>query len=161
MLNNLLVAFASGILILIGGLGSILPVLPGPPLSFGGLWLYAWFTNYEKISPTVLVVFGLLTILTFILDFFAPATGARGYKSSTYGVVGSLIGAFAGAFVLGPIGIILGPFIGAFIGEMIHTQNYEQAFRVAHGSFIGFVVGSLFKIAVIIGMLAYFIYALV
>lgn len=159
-MNHILVSLVSAFLIILGGIGSVLPILPGPPLSYGGLLLYAWYTDFEKIPPTALVIFGVLTLLTFIVDLFAPALGAKGYKASRYGVLGSMIGAFAGIFVLGPLGIIIGPFIGGFIGEMIHAQNMENATKVAWGSFVGFVIGSLFKMAVIVSMFVYFVYAL-
>lgn len=154
------IAFLSALLIVLGGAGSVLPVLPGPPLSFAGLWLYAWQTGYERISPLTLAIFGGLTILTFIIDLIAPALGARGYKASSYGVYGSMIGAFLGIFVLGPIGLILGPFIGGFAGELLYAKNMDNAWRVAIGSFMGFVIGSLFKIAVVVAMFGYFIYSL-
>jgi uncharacterized protein len=157
---DILVALGAGVLIVMGLLGSVLPLLPGQPLSYGGLFLYAWYTDYEKITPTVLVVFGALTILTMIFDFVAPGLGAKGYKASRYGVIGSMVGAFAGVFILGPLGIILGPFVGGFIGEISHTRSYHHAARAAWGSFIGFVIGSLFKIAVVMGMLVFFIYSL-
>jgi len=160
MIYDILVALAAFALLAIGGLGSVLPILPGPPLSFAGLWLYAWWTDYEKLTPTVLVVFGILTLLTFVTDALSPALGAKGYKASSWGVIGSFIGAFAGVFVMGPVGIILGPFIGAFAGEMLHSRNMQRSTRVAWGSFVGFVVGSLFKLAVIVGMLVYMIYSL-
>jgi uncharacterized protein YqgC (DUF456 family) len=159
-IKEILIALSSGFLIILGGLGAVLPIIPGPPLSFGGLWLYAWFTEYEKITPTVLIIFGILTALTFVTDIIAPALGARGYKASKYGVWGSMLGAFAGIFVLGPLGIIIGPFVGGFIGEMINARNLDNAVNVAWGSFIGFIIGSLFKLAVIIGMLVYFVYSL-
>ncbi|MBX4187703.1 MAG: DUF456 domain-containing protein [Candidatus Doudnabacteria bacterium] len=159
--KEIIIALASGLLILIGGLGSLLPILPGPPLSFAGLWLYAWYTDYQQITPLVLIVFGVLTVLTFVVDFFAPALGARGYKASSYGVVGSMIGAFAGIFFMGPLGIIIGPFIGGFVGELIYARNMENAIKVATGAFVGFVIGSLFKIAVILGMMVYFVYVLI
>jgi uncharacterized protein YqgC (DUF456 family) len=158
--NEITIALVSGLLIIIGAIGSFLPILPGPPISFAGLWLYAWQTDYEKITPLVLIIFGVLTLLTFVVDFFAPALGARGYKASNYGIIGSMIGAFGGIFLLGPLGVILGPFIGAFIGEMIYARNFDNAWKVAWGSFIGFLIGTVFKLAVIVGMLAYFIYSL-
>jgi uncharacterized protein len=159
-MNEILVAVASGLLIIIGAIGSFLPILPGPPLSFAGLWLYAWSTNYEKLTPTTLIVFAVLTILTMVVDFIAPALGAKGYKASRYGTIGSFVGAFLGIFVMGPIGIIVGPFIGGFIGEFIFAKSLKQAGNVALGSLVGFAIGSLFKAAVIVGMLVYFIYAL-
>lgn len=157
---DVLVAMSAGTLIILGGIGSLLPILPGQPLSFAGFWLYAWYTNYEVITPTILIVFAILTLLIMVVDFIAPALGAKGYKSSKYGVIGSMLGAFVGIFVMGPIGIIIGPFVGGFIGEYISNNNFHHASRVALGSLIGFVIGSLFKIAVIIGMFVYFIYSL-
>lgn len=147
------------IIIILGGAGSVLPVLPGVPLSFAGLWLYAWATGYQQISVTVLVVFAVLTALTMVLDFVAPALGAKGYKASRSGVWGSVIGAFLGAFVLGPVGIIVGPFVGAFIGEFMVAQNAHYAMRVAWGSFVGFAVGALVKITLVVAMLGYLIYS--
>ncbi len=158
--SDILVSVISGVLILLGAVGSVLPILPGPPLSFGALWFFAWATDYERIGAGALWVFGILTLLTLVVDFFAPALGAKGYKASRYGIIGSFIGAFGGLFVFGPIGIILGPFIGGFIGEVVHARNYDQAMRVAWGSFIGFLIGSVFKISVILGMFVYFIYSL-
>jgi uncharacterized protein len=159
-MNEILIGITSGLLIIIGGIGSFLPILPGPPLSFAGLWLYAWFTNYEKLTPTILIVFAVLTVLAMVIDFIAPALGAKGYKASRAGALGSMIGAFIGVFVMGPIGIVVGPFVGGFIGEFIHAKNLEKAGKSAIGSLIGFAIGSLFKIAVIMGMITYFIYAL-
>jgi uncharacterized protein len=108
----------------------------------------------------VLLIFGVLTLITFAIDFFAPALGAKGYKSTKYGIIGSLLGAFLGVFLMGPIGIILGPFIGGFLGEIFAAKGFEHASRVAWGSFVGLVVGALFKLALVMAMLVYFIYSL-
>jgi uncharacterized protein len=159
-MNDILVALAAGALIVVGLFGSVLPLLPGQPLSYAGLFLYAWYTDFEKITPTILIIFGVLTALTMVFDFIAPGLGAKSYKASRLGVIGSTLGAFAGIFVLGPFGIIIGPFIGGFAGELISGRNYEHALRSAWGSFVGFALGSLFKLAVVIGMLVYFIYSL-
>ncbi len=160
MAKEIIIAVISGLLIITGGIGSILPILPGVPLAYGGLLLYGWFTHFEKITPLALIIFGLLTIITFVIDFVAPAMGAKGYKASRYGIMGSMIGGFLGIFVMGPVGIILGPFIGGFIGELVSVNNFESASKTAWGSFVGLMIGSLFKLAVIAGMLIYFVYAL-
>ncbi len=157
---DVLITIVSGLMIVIGFIGSVLPVLPGPPLSYAGLFVYAWWTGFDRIGWIPLVIFGALTVLTLVVDVISPALGAKGYKASKYGAWGSIIGAFMGMFVLGPIGIILGPFLGAFIGEYIHAQNHERALRVAWGAFVGFLIGSAFRLAVVVAMFGYFIYAL-
>ncbi|HYC79761.1 MAG TPA: DUF456 domain-containing protein [Candidatus Binatia bacterium] len=158
--NEILVIIVSFILIVLGGIGSILPILPGVPLSYAGLFLYAWYTDFEQVGSTALVIFGILTLLTIVLDFIGPGLGAKRYKASKYGVIGSMIGAFAGIFILGPLGLLLGPFIGGFIGEYYSGGDINAAGKAAWGSFVGFAVGSLLKVVIAVAMLAYFVYAL-
>lgn len=105
-----------------------------------------------------MVVFGILTVLTVVLDFIAPALGAKGYKASFWGVLGSAIGAIVGIFVLGPFGIILGPLIGGFAGEYLYVRDTNRALKSAWGSFLGFVAGSVIRFGVAVAMAAYFVY---
>ena len=158
-MNNIILSLVSGLIILLGTLGAVLPFLPGIPLSYAGLVLYAIFTKFESVGVTGLVVFGILTLITIVLDFLAPAIAAKGYKSTKMGSTGAVIGAFLGIFVLGPIGALIGPFIGAFIGELMAHANSDRAFRVATAAFIGFVLGSVFKLIVGVTMFVYFLIA--
>ncbi|MDP3741229.1 MAG: DUF456 domain-containing protein [bacterium] len=150
----------AGILVVLGVAGAILPFLPGPPLSLAGLLIYGFATGFEKMSVTVVIVFAALTLLTIILDVFAPAMGAKGHKASHHGVVGSIIGAFAGLFLLGPLGIILGPFIGGFLGEYLKRHDPQKAWHTAVGAFVGFLWGTLARFAVSLAMAIYFFYVL-
>ncbi len=159
-MNEILIIITSVILVILGGIGSVLPIFPGIPVSFAGLFLYAWYTDFERIGPWALVIFAVLTLITMILDVVGPGLGAKQYKASRYGVIGSMIGAFLGIFVLGPLGLILGPFIGGFIGEYMYSGNFDVATKSAWGSFTGFAIGSLLKICLAFAMLAYLIFAL-
>lgn len=150
----------AGILVILGLAGSVLPFLPGPPLSLAGLLVYGFATDFDKMSVGVVIVFAVLTLITILLDVFAPALGAKGHKASHSGVVGSIVGAFAGLIFLGPLGIILGPFIGGFIGEYWHRHNIEKAMHTAWGSFVGFLWGTLVRFAVTLAMAIYFFYVL-
>lgn len=148
------------VLMVVGLLGVVLPVLPGIPLSWLGLFIYALGTGFERISIATVVVFFILAVLTLILDFAAPMLGARKYRASKLGVFGAFLGFTVGIFVLGFLGIILGPFIGAFLGEMIARRKPKQALGSALGTFLGFIVGTLFKIIVILIMAGFFIASL-
>lgn len=151
----------AGVLILLGIAGAVLPFLPGPPLAFAGLLIYGFATDFEPMSATVLVVFGFLILLTLALDVVAPAIGAKGYKASRWGIIGSFVGAIFGIFVMGPLGIILGPFVGGFVGEFLHLPDSKRALRTAWGSFVGFLMGTLVRLGVTLGMAGYFVYALI
>lgn len=155
---NIWVNILAGLLIIVGTLGAILPILPGLPLAWVGLFVYAWSTDFTQISVWMILIFALLTAVTVIVDITAPALAAKGKKASRSGALGALIGGFVGVFTLGPIGIILGPFLGAFIGEMMYEANAEHAWRIAWASMLGLVVGSVFKLAVGFSMFIYFLF---
>jgi uncharacterized protein YqgC (DUF456 family) len=144
----------------VGLVGVVLPLLPGIPLSWLGLFIYALVTGFERVSIATVVVFFILTVLTLVLDFAAPMLGARKYRASKFGVFGAFIGFTIGIFVLGFWGIILCPFIGAVLGELIARRKPKQALVSALGAFLGFVAGSLFKIIVILIMAGFFIASL-
>lgn len=147
------------ICILIGIIGSILPGLPGPPISYLGLLLLHW-TKYGDFSQRSLIIWAGIVILVSILDYIVPVWGTKKYGGTKSGVVGSTIGLLVGVIllpllgiILGPfglIGILGGPFIGAFIGELSTGRNSDSALRAALGSFAGFVAGTIMKLAVCI-----------
>ena len=142
---------------IIGALGVVLPVLPGIPLAWLGLYIYALATGFEEISVTVIVVFFILMALSLVLDFLAPLLGAKKYRASALGVIGAFVGTIVGLFVLGFWGIILGPLAGAFLGELIASGKPKQAFGSAVGAFLGLVAGSLVKLTLILIMAGFFI----
>jgi len=159
-MGTIALAIVCSILMVVGLLGVVLPILPGIPLSWLGLFIYAIGTGFERISITTVVIFFILMVLTLILDFVAPMLGARKYKASRFGVFGAFLGFTVGIFVLGIWGIILGPFIGALLGELIARKKPKQALRSALGAFLGFVLGALFKMIVILVMAGFFIASL-
>ncbi len=160
-MSEALIATISGIIILAGLVGTILPFLPGAPLALGGLILYGWFTNFTHVTVLGILVFSFLTALTIIFDFLAPALGAKGYKSSRAGVWGAMIGGAVGIFTMGPLGAIFGPFLGGFIGEYLVNPSHEHALKAAWGAFVGMMIGTLFKLIVTISMFGYFLYAII
>ena len=137
---------------LIGILGSILPGLPGPPISWIGLLLlYIW--GPEEMSTSTLVIWGIVTVIVTIIDYWIPMYFTKVTGGSKYAERGSMIGMIVGIF-LTPIGMILGAFLGALIAEMTWAKkDLGPALKVAVGSFIGFMLGTGIKIIVSVLML--------
>lgn len=156
-MNYFLVSLISGVLILAGIFGSLLPILPGLPVAFLGILIFAIYTKFSLISGLALAVFAILTVLTIIVDTVSAPLFARGHKASNFGTAGALIGAILGVFVLGPLGILLGPFIGAFIGELANASDAHHAWRVAFGALWGTIAGTAFKLIVGLSMFVYFL----
>jgi len=148
----------AGLLVLAGLAGAILPALPGVPLVFGGLLLAAWADDFQRVSWVVLLALGVLTVLSFAIDFAATAMGAKRVGASRLAVVGALIGTLAG-FVLGLPGLIFGPFVGAVTGEMLTHGEVQKATRAGFATWVGLIFGTLTKLALIFTMLGIFAFA--
>jgi uncharacterized protein YqgC (DUF456 family) len=135
----------AGLLIVVGILGSVLPVLPGSPLCWFGL-LLIHFTEKIQFTTTFLVVTAIFAVVVILLDYFIPIWGTKRFGGSKAGVTGATIGLIFGLF-LGPVGIIFGPFIGAFLGEMLNdSKEVKKALKSATGSFLGFIFGTGLKL---------------
>jgi uncharacterized protein YqgC (DUF456 family) len=161
MTGEIIWTILSGILILLGIAGTILPFLPGAPLALAGLLLYGVVTDFADFSGWMVGIFVCLTVLTFVIDVFGPAIGARRQrKSSRSASMGAVIGAVFGIFILGPVGVLIGPLIGAFAGEFLASRDLDQAARSARGAFFAFLVGTAVKLGIVFAMAGYFIYLL-
>lgn len=145
----------AAVLVLAGLAGSVLPALPGVPLVFGGLLVAAWIDDFERVSWLPLVVLGLLTVVSFVIDFAATALGAQRVGATRLAIVGALLGTLVGVF-LGIPGLILGPFVGAVAGEMISHGKVEQATRAGLATWMGLIFGTLSKLALVFAMLGVF-----
>lgn len=134
------------ILLLFGIAGSLLPVLPGPPLSWLG-FLCFHFTEYGAFSWGVhAAMFGAMALMV-ALDYVIPIWGTKKFGGTRAGMWGSGIGLLAGLF-FGPVGIIAGPFIGAFLFELAaDASDVNRAFKSALGSLLGFFLGTGLKLA--------------
>ena len=156
-LQTLYYAIAA-ILVAIGIAGTILPALPGLPLVFAGMLLGAWAGGFEYVGIPMLVLLGVLTALSLVVDFWATALGAKRVGASRKAIAGAVIGTFVGIF-FGPIGQLAGPFAGALAGELLHGRDVGQATRVGFGTWLGVVFGTVLKLALGFTMLGLFVLA--
>jgi hypothetical protein len=145
----------AAILVLVGLAGSVLPALPGVPLVFAGLLLAAWAGGFEQVGALPLVVLGLLTLLSFVIDLAATAMGAKRVGATKFAVLGAALGTLAGLF-LGIPGLVLGPFVGAVAGELLSHGQVQQATRAGIATWIGLLFGTLAKLALVFTMLGLF-----
>lgn len=158
----------AAILIIAGILGTILPALPGLPLMFIGMLLAAWVDDFQRIEIWVLVVLGLLTAVSFLVDFAATAMGAKKVGASRMAIAGAMIGMVVGLF-MGIVGVFIVPFIGAVIGEMLHRRQWSreqwsrehvsESAKVGLGTWLGIVLGIVLKLGLAFTMLGVFVVA--
>ncbi len=145
-----------GILFMILGIiGCLVPVLPGPLLSFIGLILLH-FTRFGHFTIPTLIILGAIAVVVTVMDYIVPVCGTKRFGGSKYGTRGATVGLIIGIF-LGPMGIIFGPLIGAFVGEMIFRDDIGYAIKAGFGSLLSFVTGIGLKLAASLVMTFYFV----
>lgn len=151
MTADIILVILSSVLLITGLIGTVVPVIPGVPLSWAGLLVAHW-CSYSQIKVWVLIVTGIIAVVVSVLDNFLPSMFTKQCGGSKEGTIGSVVGLIAG-FFLTPIFIILGPFLGALVGELIHDHSdFKRAVKAAFGAFKGFLFGTGIK------MIAVFIY---
>lgn len=159
MFEGITIVIAS-ILMLLGLAGSILPILPGPPLSFIGLFLLALLKHFSPpLTPTLVIILAIVTILVIVMDFIIPLLGAKRYGASKWGVWGSVLGMAIGIF-WSPFGMLVGAFIGAVVVEWLVGKTQREALRAGWGVVVGTVFATILRLGVSGMMTYYFILAL-
>lgn len=145
------------ICMIVGILGSFLPVLPGPPISWVGL-LLLFSTDAVPMDYWLLGITLFIAIGVAVLDYVIPAQGTKRFGGSKYGIWGTNIGLIVGIFAPIPFGFIIGPFVGAFVGELFYNStDTNRAFKAATGSFIGFLASTFMKFIVCVVYFGIFI----
>jgi uncharacterized protein YqgC (DUF456 family) len=147
------------VMMIVGIAGCLLPVLPGPPLTYLSL-VVLHFTHFADISRNLFIILGIVTILVTVIDYVVPIWGTRQFGGSKYGMRGATVGLIIGLF-LGPPGIIIGPFVGAVVGELIYKDEIKYALKAGFGSLLGFLTGIGLKLAASLLMTFYFVRALI
>ena len=160
VLTDTLLIFLGSLLMVAGLIGSIVPLLPGPPVSYLGLILLN-LTSAHSFSARFLLIYAVLTVFVVIMDSLIPVYGTKWLKGSKYGLWGSALGLVAGLFIFAPVGFLIGPLLGAFIGELVSGKKAPRAFRSALGSFLGFLAGTVVKVILSLAMGLHFLRAVI
>ncbi len=153
-MDSTFVIFVSFVLLMVGMLGTFLPVLPGLLLSFCGILIYKY--GVAPGFPTYYIwIFGALTVVSMVLNYAIPAKTTQKYGGTRYGSIGSFIGTILGMlFIPIPLGFLIGMFAGVFLGELIHDRNdSKKAWRSTKGALIGFFYSTTFNFIVGLAML--------
>lgn len=144
------------ILFVLGLLGTVLPVLPGAILIYGGMLLYGFMTGFSTLGVWFFIIQGLLLVATFLIDYIASAFGTRASGGSKWAAIAAAVATIPALFIFGPLGVVLGPLIGAVGIELLRGLPIRQAWRIGIGTLLGTLGGMVFKIIIEIIMIVSF-----
>jgi uncharacterized protein YqgC (DUF456 family) len=147
-------------MIVLGVAGTVLPMLPGAILVFGGIALAAWIDDFARIPAWLLLLLAVLTAMAWAVDYLAAAAGAKRAGASRLAIIGAGVGTLAGIFS-GLWGLLFMPLAGAAIGEYVARRDAWRAGRVGVATWIGLLLGTAVKVALVFAMVGIFVFALV
>jgi len=150
---------AATALIVVGVAGTVLPVLPGAILVFGGIALAAWIDDFARIPVWLLLLLAVLTAMAWAVDYLAAAAGAKRAGASKLAIIGAGLGTLAGIFS-GLWGLLFMPLAGAAIGEYMAQRDVWRAGKVGVATWIGLLLGTAVKVALVFAMVGIFVFAL-
>jgi uncharacterized protein YqgC (DUF456 family) len=140
-----------------GVVGSVVPVVPGPLFSLGGVYLYWWSTGYAEPGLLVLVGFTLVGVFAIAVDLLAGAMSARAGGASTTSSLAAGVAGFALFFVAGPVGIVVGVGGTVFLIEFLRGGDADESGRAAFYAAVGVlasgVVQALLTLSMLVGFL--------
>jgi uncharacterized protein YqgC (DUF456 family) len=142
-------------LIFVGLAGAVVPILPGIPLIFGGIWLIAYLDHYHHVGLWWLLGIAAVGAIGMTLDLLAGALGAKRVGASPQAVWGALVGTAIGVF-FGLPGIVLGPFFGAVLGELSAGSSVLRSTDVGVSAWMGLLFGAIVKLIASLIMTAEF-----
>ncbi|SDG50901.1 MULTISPECIES: DUF456 domain-containing protein [Rhodanobacteraceae] len=131
--------------LIVGGVaGAVLPILPGIPMIFGGIWLAAAVDDYQHLGGGWLVAIGIVGAVGVALDFVSASLGAKKIGASPRALWGAGIGTTVGMF-FGLPGLLLGPFLGAVAGELWSGKSVLRSAHVGISTWFGMLLGIIAK----------------
>ena len=148
----------SGLLVLGGIIGVVVPVLPGTLLVLAGLVLAAALDSFERVGWITLAFLGFLALFSTLVDVGASVLGAKRMKASQAALIGAAIGTVAG-LMFGIPGVVLGPFVGAVGGELWARRDLAQAGKVGLGTWVGLLLSTVLRAATVCIMIGLFLVA--
>lgn len=153
--GNVLMWILAIALMLIGLLGTVLPALPGVVLVLAGVIVGAWIDDFAKVPVWVVVLIGVLAAIAWVTDYVATMLGAKKAGASTLALIGAAVGTVLGIF-MGLIGVLFMPLIGAALGQYLSERNSGKAAKVGIATWLGLLVGTVVKLAIVFVMLGVF-----
>lgn len=156
--GEILILLAACAVMFFGVIGTFFPSIPGIPIIWLTMLVYAIIEGFQEISWVFLVITLLVALAVQVAEHYARAWGAKRFGAGKAGMWGAVIGSFVGLFFM-PIGLLLGPFLGAMIGELIVGRPVAEAARAGWGGLVGVLGSVVINFVVALSMLIAFVIA--
>ena len=143
------------LMVLVGLVGSVVPLLPGTTLIFAGVLLQKLLLP-STVGTAAVVWIGVFWVGSVLADFGCTLLGARVFGGSKWGMTGAGGGAFVGMFFSLPA-LLLSTILGAFAAEkLVGKRSGGEALKSGLGAALGFLVSTIVRAMFAVAMVALF-----
>lgn len=143
----------------VGLIGSILPLVPGPPLIWLGALYYGWSTGWTEVGWPSLLLLLLLAIIGGTADLWMGYLGASSSGASGWATLASLVGGLVGLLVLSIPGAIIGSVAAIVVVEYARHRDWRRVLRAGGGYLIGSLLSTVVEVVIALVMIGVFVAA--
>jgi uncharacterized protein YqgC (DUF456 family) len=158
---RILVLVLTFLLMLVGVVGTVLPVIPGPVLIFGAALLYAVVEGFQVVGWPTIAVLGILAVVAATADIWVSSVGAKMGGASIWSVLTGLAGGAVGLILFTLPGAILGAVLGVLLAEIVRVRDWRQALKAGSGWAIGWALSTVLQLGIGLIMVVIFVWQLV
>ena len=144
------------VIMIIGLIGAIAPIVPGPPIVWLGALYYAWQTSFQTVGVFTLIVLAVLALIGGTSDWWVSYLGARRSGASGWATLASLVGGIIGFIVFNVIGMVVGSLLGVVVVEYLRHRDWRRVVRAGRGYLAGWLLSTVVEVGVCIIMIALF-----
>ena len=150
---------------LVGLIGTLVPVLPGVELIWLASLVYAMAGRFTAIDPLTFAVLTVLAAVGILANFWASQLGSRlggaSWRALLAGLVLGALGFIIGLFV-GGLGAVPGGLIGSLAGILLveyrRRRDWKEAVRAGTGWLVGCLFSGFIQMVIGVGMILLFVW---
>jgi hypothetical protein len=157
---RIVVLVLTSLLMLVGVIGTVLPIIPGTILIFAGALLYALVEGFQAVGWPTIVVLGVLAAVATTADLWASSIGAKLGGASGWSVLIGLVAGLVGLVVFSLPGAIIGAVLGVLLTEIVRVGDWRLALKAGSGWVVGWALSTVVQLGVGLIMVAIFVWQL-
>jgi len=153
---NTTVLVLAALVMVVGLVGTVVPVIPGTVLIFVAALGYALLEGFQSVGWPTLVLMGVMALVATTADIWVSSVGAKVGGASGWSVVVGLIGGLIGFLFLSLLGAILGAVLGVLLTEILRLGDWRRALKAGGAWAIGWALATVVQLGFGLTMVAIF-----
>lgn len=134
---DIFLTIAFGILMLVGLIGSVVPVIPDLALIWGAALGYGLTVGWGEYGPWFFALISMMGLAGVVAEVVVSGFGARKGGASVWAIFSGTVLGTLGLFSSGPFGAVIGLLGGIFVVEYLRKRDIERAVKAVLGTGLG------------------------